>query len=141
MPEKTAEEFRDDGWFVTGEIATQDADGRITLVGRAKDLIICGGLNVYPKEIEEAIDALPGVAESAVIGLPHPDMGEGVVAVVVGEQGAELSEDGILSAIASQIARFKQPRRVLLVDALPRNAMGKVQKAALRTQHAAMFAG
>jgi len=132
MPEKTAEEMRPDGFFITGDVATQEPDGRVTLVGRAKDLIITGGLNVYPKEIEEAIDALPGVDESAVIGVPHPDMGEGVVAVVVPKTGAALDEAGILAGIAGQLARFKQPRRVIVVDALPRNAMGKVQKAALR---------
>jgi malonyl-CoA/methylmalonyl-CoA synthetase len=137
MPEKTAEELSEDGWFVTGDVATQDADGRITLVGRAKDLIIAGGLNIYPKQIEEAIDALPGVEESAVIGVPHPDMGEGVVAVVVGKG---ISEEGILSAISGQLARFKQPRRVLVVDALPRNAMGKVQKASLREEYKGLFA-
>ena len=138
-PQKTAEEFRDLGWFVTGDVATQDPDGRVTLVGRAKDLIIAGGLNIYPKEIEEAIDALPGVMESAVVGVPHPDMGEGVVAVVAREPGADLSEAGIMAAIAGQLARFKQPRRVIVVDALPRNAMGKVQKAALRAEHGALF--
>ena len=137
MPEKTAEELSEDGWFVTGDVATQDADGRITLVGRAKDLIIAGGLNIYPKEIEEAIDALPGVEESAVIGVPHPDMGEGVVAVVVGKG---VNEEDILSAISGQLARFKQPRRVLVVDALPRNAMGKVQKASLREEYKGLFA-
>lgn len=137
MPEKTAEELSADGWFVTGDVATQDADGRITLVGRAKDLIIAGGLNIYPKEIEEAIDVLPGVEESAVIGVPHPDMGEGVVAVVVGKG---VTEEGILAAISGQLARFKQPRRVIVVDSLPRNAMGKVQKAALRETYKALFA-
>ena len=137
MPEKTAEELSEDGWFVTGDVATQDADGRITLVGRAKDLIIAGGLNIYPKEIEEAIDALPGVEESAVIGVPHPDMGEGVVAVVVGKG---VNEEDILSAISGQLARFKQPRRVLVVDALPRTAMGKVQKASLREEYKGLFA-
>ena len=140
MPEKTAKEMRPNGFFITGDIATQAPDGRVTLVGRAKDLIIAGGLNVYPKEIEEAIDALPGVDESAVIGVPHPDMGEGVVAVVVAEKGAAISEEGILAAISGQLARFKQPRRVLVVDALPRNAMGKVQKAALRAEYAGLFA-
>jgi malonyl-CoA/methylmalonyl-CoA synthetase len=139
MPEKTAEEIRSDGFFITGDVATQAADGRVTLVGRAKDLIIAGGLNVYPKEIEEAIDALEGVAESAVIGVPHPDLGEGVVAVVVPEKGAAISEEGVLSAISGQLARFKQPRRVLVVEALPRNAMGKVQKAALREQYKGLF--
>jgi malonyl-CoA/methylmalonyl-CoA synthetase len=139
-PEKTSQEFRHDGFFITGDVATQEADGRITLVGRAKDLIIAGGLNIYPKEIEEAIDALPGVEESAVIGIAHPDMGEGVVAVVVRRAGASLAEAEILVALADQLARFKQPRRVIVVDALPRNAMGKVQKAALRQEYAGLFA-
>ena len=137
--EKTLQEFRRDGFFITGDVATQEVDGRITLVGRAKDLIIAGGLNIYPKEIEEAIDALPGVEESAVIGIAHPDMGEGVVAVVVGRPGAVLTEAEILAALAGQLARFKQPRRVILVEALPRNAMGKVQKAALRQEYAGLF--
>ena len=139
--QKTTEEFREGGWFVTGDIATQSADGRVTLVGRAKDLIIAGGLNIYPKEIEEAIDALPGVAESAVIGVPHPDMGEGVVAVVAREAGALLDEAGVLGAIADKLARFKQPRRVFVVDTLPRNAMGKVQKAVLRAEYEGLFGG
>ncbi|MDP9057494.1 MAG: AMP-binding protein, partial [Pseudomonadota bacterium] len=138
-PAKTAEEFRDGGYFVTGDVATRDSEGRITLVGRAKDMIIAGGLNIYPKEIEEAIDALAGVAESAVIGVPHPDLGEAVVAVVAREPGAALTETGILSAILTDLARFKQPRRVFIVDSLPRNAMGKVQKAALRSEYASLF--
>ena len=140
MPEKTAEELRSDGFFITGDIATMAPDGRVTLVGRAKDLIIAGGLNIYPKEIEEAIDALPGVEESAVIGVPHPDMGEGVVAVVVAEPGAAIEEAQVLSGIADKLARFKQPRRVIVLPALPRNAMGKVQKAALRKEYAGLFA-
>jgi malonyl-CoA/methylmalonyl-CoA synthetase len=139
MPEKTAQEIREDGFFVTGDVATREPDGRVTLVGRAKDLIIAGGLNIYPKEIEEAIDALPGVDESAVIGVPHPDMGEGVVAVVVPRKGASVTEEAVRGALESQLARFKQPRRVIVVDALPRNAMGKVQKAALRAEYAALF--
>jgi len=140
MPEKTAQEMRPDGFFITGDIATQEPDGRITLVGRAKDLIIAGGLNIYPKEIEEAIDALPGVDESAVIGVPHPDMGEGVVAVVVPARGATVTEERVRVALEGQLARFKLPRRVFVVDALPRNAMGKVQKAVLRSEYAALFA-
>ncbi|HEX8056890.1 MAG TPA: AMP-binding protein [Novosphingobium sp.] len=136
MPEKTAQEIREDGFFITGDVATQEADGRVTLVGRAKDLIIAGGLNIYPKEIEEAIDALPGVEESAVIGVPHPDLGEGVVAVVVAQKGARVTEKAVRTALEGQLARFKQPRRVFVVDALPRNAMGKVQKAALRSEYA-----
>jgi len=140
MPEKTAEEIRPDGFFVTGDVATQSADGRVTLVGRAKDLIIAGGLNIYPKEIEEAIDTLPDVEESAVIGVPHPDMGEGVVAVVVARKGAHLNEGQVLASIADHLARFKQPRRVIVVEALPRNAMGKVQKALLRQEYGGLFA-
>jgi malonyl-CoA/methylmalonyl-CoA synthetase len=140
MPEKTAQEFRDDGFFITGDVATQELDGRVTLVGRAKDLIIAGGLNIYPKEIEEAIDALPGVDESAVIGVPHPDMGEGVVAVVVPQKGATVTEEQVRAALEGQLARFKQPRRVVVVAALPRNAMGKVQKAVLRSEYAGLFA-
>jgi malonyl-CoA/methylmalonyl-CoA synthetase len=139
-PEKTSQAFRSDGFFVTGDVAIRDADGRVTLVGRAKDLIIVGGLNIYPKEIEEAIDALPGVAESAVIGVPHPDMGEGVVAIVVPQEQAAITEAEILAALAGKLARFKQPRRAILSAALPRNAMGKVQKAALRQEHAGLFA-
>ena len=138
-PEKTREEFRDDGFFVTGDLATRDAEGYVTIVGRAKDLIISGGLNVYPKEVEEAIDALPGVAESAVVGVPHPDFGEGVVAVVVPEPGAVLDEAAVLAGVAGELARFKQPKRVFFVEALPRNTMGKVQKALLREEHARLF--
>jgi len=139
-PAKTAEEFRTGGWFVTGDIATADADGRLTLVGRAKDLIIAGGLNIYPKEIEEAIDALPGVAETAVIGVPHADLGEAVVAVVARQPGAAVDEAAVLAGIGGALARFKQPRRVFVVDSLPRNAMGKVQKAALRAEYGRLFA-
>jgi len=134
-PEKTAEEFRDDGWFSTGDIGILSADGRLTLSGRAKDLIIVGGYNVYPKEIEELLDALPDIAESAVIGVPHPDMGEGVVAVLVPARGSALApplSGDELNRAVGVLARFKQPRRYVWVDALPRNAMGKVQKAALR---------
>jgi malonyl-CoA/methylmalonyl-CoA synthetase len=140
MPEKTAQEFRDDGFFITGDVAMRAPDGRVTLVGRAKDLIIAGGLNIYPKEIEEAIDALPGVEESAVIGVPHADLGEGVVAVVVPQKGAAVTEEQVKAALEGQLARFKQPRCVIVAEALPRNAMGKVQKAALRAEHAGLFA-
>ncbi|QLC25172.1 AMP-binding protein [Parasphingopyxis algicola] len=137
-PEKTAEEMRPDGYFITGDIATMDSDGRVAIVGRAKDLIIAGGLNIYPKEIELVLDAVPGVRESAVIGVPHPDLGEAVVAVVVRDDDM-LTEEALLSAIADELARFKQPRGVLFADALPRNAMGKVQKAKLRDDHAELF--
>ena len=139
QPEKTAAEFRADGFFITGDLGVIGEDGYVTIVGRGKDLIITGGFNVYPKEVEEAIDALPGVLESAVIGLPHPDFGEGVTAVVVAAPGAELSEKGILAALEGQLAAFKRPKRVLLVESLPRNAMGKVQKAHLRAQHAGLY--
>jgi malonyl-CoA/methylmalonyl-CoA synthetase len=140
MPEKTAEDFTADGYFITGDVATLDDEGRVTIVGRAKDLIISGGFNVYPKEVEEAIDALPGVIESAVVGVPHGDFGEAVVAVVTA--GAELpAEPELIAALAEKLARFKVPKRILVVAELPRNAMGKVQKAELRKAHAGLFAG
>ncbi len=139
MPEKTAEEFRDDGWFITGDLGMIDGKGYLNLVGRAKDLVISGGYNVYPKEIEAAIDDVPGVVESAVIGLPHPDFGEGVAAVVVRETGAAIDEAGIVEAVAGGLARYKQPKRVFFVDALPRNTMGKVQKAELRKTYEDTF--
>ncbi|MCC7320197.1 MAG: malonyl-CoA synthase [Rubellimicrobium sp.] len=139
MPEKTAEELRPDGWFITGDIGTQSADGYVTIVGRAKDLVISGGFNIYPAEVEAVIDAVEGVLESAVIGLPHDDLGEGVVAIVVPRPGAAPTADLVREACTARLARFKVPRRVVLVDALPRNAMGKVQKAELRRQHAGLF--
>jgi malonyl-CoA/methylmalonyl-CoA synthetase len=141
QPERTAQEMRVDGFFITGDVASMAADGRVTITGRAKDLIIAGGLNIYPKEIELAVDAVPGVGESAVIGVPHPDLGEAVVAVVTRADPASAMPDeaAVLAAIADQLARFKQPRRVLFADALPRNAMGKVQKAALRDAHKGLF--
>jgi malonyl-CoA/methylmalonyl-CoA synthetase len=139
MPEKTREELRDDGFFVTGDLAEQEADGRVSLVGRAKDLVISGGLNVYPKEVEALLDALPGVQESAVIGLPHPDFGEGVTAVVVLEAGAEVDEAALLEALHGELARFKQPKRIFFIDALPRNTMGKVQKNLLRDRYARAY--
>jgi malonyl-CoA/methylmalonyl-CoA synthetase len=139
MPEKTAAEFRDDGWFITGDLARMDADGRVTIVGREKDLVISGGYNVYPKEVEMVIDEIAGVKESAVIGAPHPDFGESVVAVVVCEPGAKLVEQDITGALAGKLARFKQPRHIAFIDVLPRNTMGKVQKAALREQFRAVF--
>ena len=136
MPEKTAAEFRPDGFFITGDLGRIDANGYVHIVGRGKDLIISGGLNIYPKEVEGEIDALPGVVESAVIGLPDADFGEAVVAVVVREKGAALSEDDIRVALSGRLAKFKQPRRVHFVDALPRNTMGKVQKNVLRETYA-----
>ncbi len=132
MPEKTKQEFTDDGWFRTGDIGVFDTDGYLSIVGRAKDLIITGGYNVYPKEIELALDELPQVAESAVIGVPHDDFGEAVTAVVVGKPGAKADEEKIIAALKSKLAGYKVPKRVYFVDALPRNAMGKVQKNLLR---------
>jgi malonyl-CoA/methylmalonyl-CoA synthetase len=131
-PEKTAEDHTADGFFITGDIATEDSAGVIRIVGRAKDLIISGGYNVYPKEIELAIDAIDGVTESAVIGVPHPDFGEAVVAVISRNPGVELDSKAITAALATQLAAFKRPKRIVVVDELPRNAMGKVQKAELR---------
>lgn len=139
MPEKTAEEFRDDGWFITGDVAVMAEDGRVTIVGRAKDLIISGGFNVYPKEIESQIDELSGVKESAVIGLPHPDFGEGVAAVVVPDGSDEISETVVIDALRDRLARFKQPKCVFIVDELPRNTMGKVQKNVLRDRYKDTF--
>jgi malonyl-CoA/methylmalonyl-CoA synthetase len=132
MPEKTAQEFRADGYFITGDLAHVDDDGYIHIVGRAKDLVISGGFNVYPKEVETEIDAIEGVLESAVFGVPHADFGEAVTAAVVARPGATLSKSAILSALGLRLARFKAPKQIVLVDSLPRNAMGKVQKAALR---------
>jgi malonyl-CoA/methylmalonyl-CoA synthetase len=139
MPERTRAEFRPDGFFVTGDVGMIDANGYVHIVGRAKDLIITGGFNVYPKEVESEIDALPGVVESAVIGCPHPDFGEGVTAVVVAKRGANLSEDAVLTALSGRLARFKLPKRVIFVDDLPRNAMGKVQKNVLRERNAKLY--
>jgi malonyl-CoA/methylmalonyl-CoA synthetase len=139
-PEKTASEFRPDGHFITGDLAVMAEDGRVTIVGRAKDLIISGGFNVYPKEIEDELNAMPGVAESAVVGLPHPDFGEGVVAVLTALPGASLpSESEIIARLGERLARFKLPKRVYIVRELPRNAMGKVQKNELRSAYAQAF--
>ena len=132
MPEKNAEEFTADGWFRTGDMGSLSADGYLTIAGRSKDLIITGGYNVYPKEIELALDALPGVKESAVVGVPHPDFGEAVTAVVVPAAGQRPREDDIIAALRGQLANFKVPKRVHLVEELPRNTMGKVQKNVLR---------
>lgn len=139
-PEKTAEEHTADGYFVSGDVARRDGDGFISIVGRNKDLIISGAFNVYPKEVELVIDALPGVAETAVIGVPHPDFGEGVVAVVVAKPGAAIDPEEIRAATARPLAAFKRPKAVIVVDELPRNAMGKVQKALLRTEYGRLFA-
>jgi len=132
MPDKTAEELRDDGWFITGDLGQMDDDGYVTIVGRNKDMVISGGFNIYPKELETLLDALDGVVESAVIGLPDADLGEVPVAVLV---ASGLSEAGVLAAIAPKLARYKCPRAVYFVDELPRNTMGKVQKNALRAAY------
>ena len=139
MPEKTAEEFTADGWFKTGDVGKVDAGGVVTIVGRSKDLIITGGYNVYPAEVEGTLNDLPGVAESAVIGAPHPDFGEGVVAVVVAKPGAALSAAELIGALKTSIANFKVPKHLFVVAELPRNTMGKVQKNLLREQHKTLF--
>jgi malonyl-CoA/methylmalonyl-CoA synthetase len=138
MPDKTASDFTPDGYFRTGDLGRVDAEGYITLVGRAKDLVITGGYNVYPKEVEIRIDALPGVAESAVIGLPDRDLGESVTAVIVrGAGGEALTQDNVIARLKAEIAGYKVPKRVFFVDDLPRNAMGKVQKNVLRDRFSA----
>jgi malonyl-CoA/methylmalonyl-CoA synthetase len=139
MPEKTAAEFRPDGFFITGDLGKIDERGYVHIVGRGKDLVITGGYNVYPKEIEVEIDALPGVFESAVIGVPHADFGEGVTAVVVPKKGADLDERAVLSALDGRLAKYKQPKRVLFVEELPRNTMGKVQKNLLRDSYKDLY--
>ncbi|NNG20947.1 malonyl-CoA synthase [Naumannella sp. ID2617S] len=139
LPGKTAQEFRADGFFITGDLGQIGPDGYLRIVGRDKDLVISGGYNVYPKEIEAAIDQLPGVLESAVIGVPHPDLGEGVTAVVVPKPGERVEPERIVGELAGSLARYKQPKRVLLVDELPRNVMGKVQKAELRNRYADLY--
>ena len=132
MPEKTKEELRDNGFFITGDLGMIDEQGYVSIIGRSKDLIITGGYNVYPKEIELVIDDLEGVVESAVIGLPHADFGEAVTAVIVVKPGSNLTEAGIKQALGADIAKFKQPKQVFFVGELPRNTMGKVQKNVLR---------
>ena len=139
MPEKTAAEFRTDGFFITGDLGKLDTRGYLHIVGRGKDLIITGGFNVYPKEIETEIDAIPGVSESAVVGVPHADFGEGVTAAVVRAPGSSVDERAILDALSVRLAKFKQPKRIIFVDALPRNAMGKVQKALLRERFGDLY--
>jgi malonyl-CoA/methylmalonyl-CoA synthetase len=139
-PEKTREDFRPDGYFITGDLAQIAMDGRVSIVGRAKDLIISGGFNVYPKEIETEINALPGIAESAVVGIPHPDFGEGVIAVVTMAAGSKaLTEAEVIGPLKERLAKFKLPKRVFVVADLPRNAMGKVQKAELRKTYGVLF--
>ena len=138
MPEKTAAELRDDGWFITGDLGRIDADGYVSIVGRGKDLIISGGFNIYPKEIELVLDEQPGVLESAVIGVPHPDFGETPVGVLVSDaQSPDL--EAVHAAVKSDLARFKHPAKYVVVDALPRNTMGKVQKNVLRETYKDLF--
>ncbi|MFA8385161.1 MAG: malonyl-CoA synthase [Pelagibaca sp.] len=139
MPEKTREELREDGFFITGDLSLIDADGYVQIVGRGKDLIISGGYNIYPKEIELFLDTLPGVRESAVIGAPHPDFGESVVAVLVPETGQTIDIDAVKTALRESLAGFKRPRVIEVVEALPRNTMGKVQKNQLRDRYADVF--
>jgi len=134
MPEKNAQEFTTDGFFITGDMGTVDEHGYVRIVGRSKDLIISGGLNVYPAEIEEALNQLPGVAESAVVGMPHSDLGEVGCAFVLAKPGVMLDPASLLSTLKGQLAGFKVPKLCKLIDELPRNAMGKVQKNLLRQQ-------
>ncbi|WFU25013.1 malonyl-CoA synthase [Bradyrhizobium sp. CB1717] len=140
MPEKTKSEFRPDGFFITGDLGKIDDKGYVHILGRGKDLVISGGFNVYPKEIESEIDAMPGVVESAVIGVPHADFGEGVTAVLVCNKGADVSEASVLKALDGRLAKFKMPKRVFVVDELPRNTMGKVQKNVLRDTYKDIYA-
>ena len=132
MPEKTREELREDGFFITGDLGFIDDQGYVQIVGRNKDLIIAGGYNIYPKEIELILDDQPGVLESAVIGVPHADFGESVVGILVPDNSGLLDINKITASVASSLAKFKRPRQLVVVDALPRNAMGKVQKNILR---------
>jgi malonyl-CoA/methylmalonyl-CoA synthetase len=141
MPEKTAEEFTEDAWFKTGDVGRLSDGGYLSIVGRSKDLIISGGYNVYPAEVESYLNELPGVAESAVVGVPHPDFGEAVVAVAVGKPGVALDGAELLAGLKTRIAGFKVPKRLFVAHELPRNAMGKVQKNLLRDEHSALFAG
>ncbi len=139
MPEKTAAEFRPDGFFITGDLGKIDDRGYVHIVGRNKDLVITGGFNVYPAEVESEIDGITGVMESAIIGVPHPDFGEGVTAVVVRKKGSDITEKSIVSTIEGRLAKFKLPKRVIFVDDLPRNTMGKVQKNVLRDQYRDLY--
>jgi malonyl-CoA/methylmalonyl-CoA synthetase len=139
MPEKTMAEFRTDGFFITGDLGMIDDRGYVHIVGRGKDLVISGGYNIYPKEVETEIDLLPGVVESAVIGVPHPDFGEGVTAVVVRKSEAAIDERAVLDGLKDRLARYKQPKRVIFIEDLPRNTMGKVQKNVLRDAYANLY--
>jgi malonyl-CoA/methylmalonyl-CoA synthetase len=139
MPEKTKEEFTHDGFFKTGDVGKIDERGYVVIVGRSKDLIISGGYNVYPAEIEGYINDMPGVAESALVGVPHPDFGEVGVAVVIAKPGASVQPDAVIGALKSQLANFKIPKKCFVVAELPRNTMGKVQKNLLRDQYKDLF--
>ena len=139
MPDKTRADFREDGYFITGDLGRFDESGYLSIVGRSKDLVITGGYNVYPKELEEEIDQIEGVVESAVIGVPHPDFGEGVTAVVVAKKGAALTEEDVIKALDSKLAKYKLPKRVVFVDELPRNTMAKVLKNELRKTYANLY--
>jgi malonyl-CoA/methylmalonyl-CoA synthetase len=139
MPEKTKAEFREDGFFITGDLGKVDERGYVHIVGRGKDLVISGGYNIYPKEVETEIDQMAGVVESAVIGVAHPDFGEGVTAIVVRQKGANLAEADVLANLKDRLARYKQPKRVIFVEELPRNTMGKVQKNVLRDTYAGLY--
>ena len=136
MAQETARAFRPDGYFITGDLGVMEPDGRIAIVGRGKDLIISGGLNIYPKEVEIELDSLDGVTESAVIGVPHPDFGESVVAVVTGDPPPEAD---MIAELSRRLARFKVPKRIFTIPELPRNVMGKVQKSELRQSYADIF--
>ena len=140
MAEKTTAAFRADGFFITGDLGTIDADGYVHIVGRGSDMIITGGFNVYPKEVESLIDSLPGIEESAVVGLPHKDFGEGVTAFVITKPGTSLSEADIMAMLNGQLAKFKLPKRVIILPELPRNTMGKVQKSLMRKEYGALYA-
>ncbi len=135
MPEKTAAEFRPDGFFITGDLGRIDANGYVSIVGRGKDLVITGGYNVYPKEVEAEIDEIDGVVESAVIGVPHPDFGEAVAAIVVKSDLSDVDEAKVIKRLEARLAKFKCPKRVVFVDTLPRNSMSKVLKNELRERY------
>jgi malonyl-CoA/methylmalonyl-CoA synthetase len=139
LPEKTVEELRENGFFITGDLGKIDTDGYVHIIGRNKDLIISGGYNVYPKEIELLLDAQEGVLESAVVGVPHPDFGETVIGILVAYTGAELDLGAVRKKLTTSLAQFKHPQKLIILSELPRNAMGKVQKKALREQFAYLF--
>ena len=139
MPEKTAEELRENGFFITGDLGTIGEEGYVSLVGRSNDLIISGGYNIYPKEIELVLDRIDGVFESAVIGVPHPYLGEAVVAVIVTESGISFIQDSIIDSLQNRISSFKHPKQIIFIDELPRNSMGKVQKNVLRESYPEIF--